>query len=64
MFMATVRPKMWKYGRAPRTVSPGVARGNQAATWTALATRLRCVSMAALGTPVVPPVGCSSATSW
>ena len=38
------------------------AAGVQVAHCSALATRLRCDSIAPFGTPVVPPVYCSSAT--
>src|SRR2546422_1473442 len=55
---------MWKYGRAqripPADPSPP---GRTAADWTTFATRFRWVRMAALGRPVVPPVGWSTAAS-
>src|SRR2546426_12641060 len=55
---------MWKYGSAqripPADPSPP---GRTAADWTTFATRFRWVRMAALGRPVVPPVGWSTAAS-
>ncbi len=56
---------MWKSGSGHRTPAPSPSSipGNHDATWIALATRFRCVSIANLGVPVVPPVGCSTAVS-
>ena len=57
MFMTQVIPKLWKSGSAPISTSrPGFLSGNQASVIAACAIRLRCVSMAPLETPVVPPV--------
>ena len=59
-----VRPKAWKKGRSARKTSPpSWSIGTQAIAWFALARRLRWVSMAALGVPVVPPVYSRTATS-
>ncbi len=55
-FIATVWPKLWNSGRQPSTTS--VLRASLASkTFTvAFMTRLRWVSTAPLGTPVVPLV--------
>src|SRR5216683_8078092 len=56
---------MWNSGSTHTTFSlPGVVMGVvQAWPWAIAETTQPCVSMAALGRPVVPPVYCSSATS-
>src|SRR5215472_7379881 len=55
---------MWKNGIDARHVAvPGSEPRNQAAHCSAFATRLRWVSIAAFGSPVVPPVYWRSATS-
>ncbi len=54
---------MWKNGIAARTISwPGSRRVFQVFVWRTLDTRFRWVSMAAFGTPVVPPVYWKTAT--
>ena len=58
-----VRPKAWKNGSTPYTVSSPGRNPTQASPCTRFATRLRCESMAAFGVPVVPPVYWSSARS-
>ena len=59
-----VSPKAWKKGSSARKVSaPSWSRCIQAMAWLALARRFVCVSMAALGAPVVPPVCSSTARS-
>ena len=59
-----VSPKAWKKGNSARKFSPpSCSIGTQAMAWLALARRFVCVSMAALGVPVVPPVCSSTATS-
>src|SRR5208282_3109953 len=53
---------MWNSGMAAMTTSsPGVNRMFHEFDWVTLATRLRCVSIAAFGRPVVPPVYWSTA---
>ena len=55
--MATVIPNEWKYGSAASCTSlPGSSPGNQATSCCTLQLRFRCVSIAPLETPVVPPV--------
>ena len=62
-----VRPKMWNIGRIPMTFwlleNAPASSMNRSSDCCTLATRLRCVSIAPLETPVVPPVYCSAATS-
>ena len=53
--MPTVAAKAWNMGRTTRTRSSG-AKPRACATPPALATRLRWLSMAPLGRPVVPEV--------
>ncbi len=63
-FMATVMPYTWKNGMDARVVScPSRRSVIQQRACSQLDTRFPCVSMAPLGTPVVPPVYWSSATS-
>lgn len=62
--MHTVMPYTWKKGMAAITFSPpSTPLVSHARTCRVLHTRLRWVSMAAFGTPVVPPVYWNSATS-
>src|SRR5207247_1798873 len=62
--MTAVSPYTWNRGIAPSTRSdPCAPAGNHAAVCVAFATRLRWVSIAPFGVPVVPPVYCSTATS-
>ena len=49
-------PPLCDMGIAPTDVSAPGSNAYHSANWTVLATRLRCVSMAPLGAPVVPPV--------
>ena len=56
-FIATVMPKEWNMGRAPSMTSLPISRsGNQTRSCCMLYDRLRCVSIAPLAMPVVPPV--------
>ena len=61
----TVSEKMWYRGSGVTTISSASrSRGDIHATaCCTLATMFRCVSMAPLGTPVVPPVYCRNARS-
>ena len=59
-----VSPKAWKKGSRHRKFSPpSCSIGTQAMAWLALARKLVCVSIAALGVPVVPPVCSRTAMS-
>ena len=59
-----MRAKTWKKGRTASIRSaPGTRPGDQAVTWRQFAARFACVSIAPFGSPVVPPVYCSTATS-
>ena len=51
-----VRPKTWKRGRQPMMTSSSVISMMSAAERSALRWRLKCVSSAPLGLPVVPLV--------
>jgi hypothetical protein len=63
-FMHVVMPYTWKNGMTLRKrASPSRIWGIQARHWRVLATRLRWVRMTPFGTPVVPPVYWSRATS-
>ncbi len=54
--MLTVWPKEWKSGRAPRTTSPAAISQVVREETSALRKRLRWVSSAPFGLPVVPEV--------
>ena len=63
-FITPVMPKTWNRGRAPTTFSwPGRAPTAQRPTWRVLVWSAAWLSMAPLGSPVVPPVYCSTAMS-
>ena len=49
-------PNEWKYGSGPRSASSPSSNERYAAACIALATMLRCESIAPLEIPVVPPV--------
>ena len=60
----TVSPYTWKKGATLRNrSSPSLRSVSQLRIWVKLATRFRWVSIAPFGTPVVPPVYCSTARS-
>src|SRR2546426_10914248 len=59
----TVRPYTWNSGTATSTRSGTPRSGTQRAVCIAFATRLRWVSIAPFGVPVVPPVYWRTATS-
>jgi hypothetical protein len=64
-FITAVMAKTWKNGKAASTRSlPGTRFVAHAAPCWQLVLTLACVSMAPLGVPVVPPVYCSTATSF
>ena len=54
--MLTVWPKEWKSGRAPRTTSPALTSEVVREAMSALRERLKWVSSAPFGLPVVPEV--------
>src|SRR5262245_50620752 len=56
-------PPLWNMGMAPSATSAPGSKAYQRANCSVLVTMLRCVSMAPLGTPVVPPVYRRTATS-
>jgi len=49
-------PPLWNIGIADTVVSSPAANAYHPANWIVFATMLRCVSIAPLGVPVVPPV--------
>ncbi len=55
-FMPTVCPNVWNSGRQPSTTSLRVESFASKTLTVAFITRLRCVSSAPFGSPVVPLV--------